>query len=420
MRKRIPSSTLFKCNVDYGRPGVTWANHESYLHRANPAALPMDLVPFFASRVYLGAGGLNPLCPGIQFSMSPRMHCFDRITSVSTTHERGIFNTRDEPLAADGNRRLHVICGDSLCSHTGLWLRFATTTLALVLAEAGLKPGRTIRLREPVKALHAFATDPSFQTVCATRRGSDMTALEVQRHYLELAEAHVDHGAMPDWAVDACRVWRGVLDRLGDDTDSACGILDWAMKAPLYRAHIEAAGVDLDELPHWNHLLTFLRDCLRGLRLRVPLSAGMLLDPNGPLAASIEGQRGYIEEHALDFDRVETILELRAQICEIDMRFGQLGDESIFAALEPELDHEIPGVDRIDEARTQPPDGTRAKLRGQCIRKYAGKDAYASWTVVARPDGKLLDLSNPLESRNRWKDGDAIEVGDELDVEIPF
>ncbi len=86
---------LFKCNVDYWRPKVTWAFHESYLHRALLSALPSQLIAHLASRVWCGAGGLNPLCAGIQFSLCPRAHIFVAEVSHSTTSCRGIFNTRE-------------------------------------------------------------------------------------------------------------------------------------------------------------------------------------------------------------------------------------------------------------------------------------------------------------------------------------
>ncbi len=173
---------LFKCNVDYWRPDVTWACHESYLHRANLCALPSQLIAHLVSRVWCGAGGLNPLCAGIQFSLSPRAHIFVKEVSNSTTSCRGIFNTRDESLASGRYRRLHVICCDSLCSQTGLWLRLGTTCLVLAMAEGGLRPGEAVQLREPVEALHRFAADPYFRAAAELTDGRRMTALQIQRH----------------------------------------------------------------------------------------------------------------------------------------------------------------------------------------------------------------------------------------------
>ena len=115
----IADIVLQRCNVDYSGSQTTWGCHESYLYRSAPAALPSQLLPHLASRVvYTGAGGFNSRAPHtLQFTLSPRVWHLELDISDQSTRGRGIFHTKNEPLAK-GSHRLHLLCGESNCSDT--------------------------------------------------------------------------------------------------------------------------------------------------------------------------------------------------------------------------------------------------------------------------------------------------------------
>ncbi len=397
---------VFTVNVDYAQPNVTWAFHESYQHRTNPAALPRQLLAHLVTRLYLGAGGLNPACLGIEFSLCPRAHTFVSDASHATTHDRGIFNTRDESLSVGSDRRLHVICCDCLRSHIALWLRLATTQLVVAMAEGGLEPGRDVQLRNPVKALHAIAVDPTLRTPVLLADGRKLSPIQIQRHYLERAEANLSHKCLPSWAPEACRRWRAMLDRVERGPCAVERTLDWAIKRSLFLDHIRERGVDPDTLVHWNHVLERLERARRQARLRSRLSADKILARRGSLKHEADECRQYLKARGLDLKRVGEILALRSQLAEIDMRFGQVAPDGIFAALEPALDHripEVPDVDCIEEAMTSPPPSGRARLRGEAIRRLAGRPGCsAGWTFVRDDRGRTLKLPEPSGRNARW------------------
>jgi tetratricopeptide (TPR) repeat protein len=395
---------IFKCNVDYTKRKVTWAFHESYLHRGRAATLPRQLIPHLVSRIYCFAGGLNPTCPGIEFTLSPRVHSFVSAVSSSTTGSRGIFNTRDETLASQGYRRMHVICCDALCSHTALWLRVATTGLVLAMTEAGLAPGAEVQLRHPVQALHSFATDPHFRTTAELASGNRMTALELQRHYLEQAEAHLDHDCMPPWAEEACLRWRAMLDRLACGPGAVGQTLDWAIKHSIFTDHLRCRGIEPETLPHWNKVLTELQVALRRAEVRRRLNADVILEKRGPLRNDVRRLEPILKANDLHWDQVRDVLRLRAELCEIDMLMGQIAPDGIFRQLEPHLDHRIIDEASIDEAMSTPPQTTRAKLRGEAVRDNAGrKDCSAGWTFVRKGKSLQLVISDPLKLVAKWE-----------------
>ena len=64
-------------------------------------------------------------------------------------------------LLGKGYHRLHVLCGESLCSHLASWLKVGTTALIVALADAGLCASTGRALRMPLKAFRTFAADPT-------------------------------------------------------------------------------------------------------------------------------------------------------------------------------------------------------------------------------------------------------------------
>jgi hypothetical protein len=60
----------------------------------------------------------------------------------------------------------------------------------------------------------------------------------------------------------------------------------------------------------------------------------------------------------------------------------------------------------IERAMTEPPQGTRARVRGEFIRRVWGKqkEYFASWeTICERSRRRGMDLSDPFETEERWK-----------------
>ena len=54
-----------------------------------------------------------------------------------------------------------------------------------------------MRLANPIDALRTVAADVTCSKPLKLADGREMTAVEIQRHYLEMAEAHSDDEFMP-------------------------------------------------------------------------------------------------------------------------------------------------------------------------------------------------------------------------------
>jgi proteasome accessory factor A len=204
---------LTRCNVCYS-PGspTTWGCHENYAHRADPDELRRELIPHLVGRlIYTGAGGFNNRSPGLEFMLSPRVAHLESVYSDSSTHNRGIFHSKDESLSRNGYHRLHLLCGESVCSTTALFLKVAVTALVVTLIEAGLSPCREILLRDPLGAMRRFAVDTRCTAAIPAVDGRTWTAVQIQRHILHQLISHADHPLMPSWTPSVCIILGEIL-----------------------------------------------------------------------------------------------------------------------------------------------------------------------------------------------------------------
>jgi hypothetical protein len=399
---------IFRGNVDYSGSRTTWGSHESYLHRVGDDRLSEQLLPHLVSRVvFSGAGGFNPLSSGIEFTLSPRAWHLRVAVSESSTRDRGIFNTRNESLCGHGYRRLHLLCSDGLCSETGLWLTVATTALIVAAIEADSSIGLAMRLTKPVGALRAFVSDPDLKAVAELTTGQKVSALEIQRHYLEQVERGLDDEVMPPWAETVCRRWRETLAAL-EKPERLALTLDWAVKHMLYRERLQRSRLNARRLKFWNKVVERLQAELVRVGATDPeVSLSHLLGPKSPVREKIDALTPVLRGQGLTWDDFNAFLTLRGELLEIDTRYGQLGEDGLFAGMDRAgvLRHQVPGVEPIAAAVSNPPANGRAQLRGNAIRRLAGeKGACCNWSTVWDPKQKQkMDLSNPFETEERWK-----------------
>ncbi len=411
-QRKLGSAKFYKSNVDYSGTGSTWGAHENYLHRADPSKLPADIIPFLVSRVIItGAGGFDPINPATcEFTLSPR--AFHIVSSVASnsTGARGIYHTKDEPLCSGGHHRLHVLVGESLCSQTANWLKFATTALAVAVAEAGLRPGADVALASPVDALKTYASDPTCKTTAKTVGGGNLSALEIQRHYLDLAKAHLRAPFMPPWTQQVVSEWDAMLTRLENAPDAVATTLDWAIKWRIYGARIEKRGFTWKLLNHWSSLMGLLRICadLSAEKNQHPkLTAEFVLNPQGPLKEIVKELARFLAMRGMSWDQLDRFLKLRLELFEIETRFGELGPGGIFCTLDRSgvLRHQLAGVDNIPYAVSNPPASGRAKVRGEAIQRLKDQRGryVCDWSAIVDADKNLtLDLRDPWVTTETW------------------
>ncbi|MFV0253669.1 MAG: Pup--protein ligase [Beutenbergiaceae bacterium] len=241
---------IFKNNLDSA--GNSYGCHENYLirRRADFARTTQVLVPFLITRQILtGAGHVLATSRGPRYTFSQRADHMWEATSSATTRSRPIINTRDEPHAdAEQYRRLHVISGDSSMSQTTTKLKVGMTDLMLRMLEAGAM-FRDLTLDNPVRAIREISHDLSASTPIQLVRGERMSAAQMQQHYWERASDFVatsDQVRPHDaWVLD---LWRRGLQALASgDLSGIDTELDWAIKKRLIDRYRQSHQVPLDD-----------------------------------------------------------------------------------------------------------------------------------------------------------------------------
>ena len=153
--------------------------------------------------------------------------------------------------------------------------------------------------------------------------GRSLTAVELQREYLDLARAYVEktYGAdADDQTRDVLDRWESVLDRLARDPMECAGELDWVAKLKLLEQYRQRDGLD------W-------RDAkLHAIDLQY---------------ADLRPEKG-LYHRLVAARRIERLLT----------------DQ------------------QVEDAMHDPPEDTRAWFRGRCLDKYSEHVAAASWDSV--------------------------------------
>ncbi|MBA2507756.1 MAG: Pup--protein ligase [Nocardioidaceae bacterium] len=188
---------LFKNNTDSA--GNSYGCHENYLvtRQGEFSRLADVLIPFLVSRqVIVGAGKVLQTPRGTVFALSQRAeHIWEGVSSA-TTRSRPIINTRDEPHAdAEKYRRLHVIVGDSNMNETTTMLKLASTDLVLRMIEEGVVM-RDLTLENPIRAIREISHDMTGRRRVRLVNGREASALEIQTEYLSRARDFVDRRSL--------------------------------------------------------------------------------------------------------------------------------------------------------------------------------------------------------------------------------
>jgi proteasome accessory factor A len=332
---------LYKNNSD-GK-GNSYGYHENYLvSRAVPfERITHVLTPFLVTRlIYAGSGkvGAENQTSPVDYQISQRADFFETLVDLNTMVRRPIINTRDEPHSDPGKyRRLHVIVGDANMAELSTYLKVGALSIVLDLLEAGADLPR-INLADPVGAIKQVSRDTQVKETLKLADGTATIAIAVQRAYLKAAQDFYACHELNQVTKDVLVRWEDVLDRLERDPRLLVRELDWVAKRYLIESYMDRKSCGWDDS-------------------RVRLMDFQYHD--------VRPDRGlyYTLERSHMIERVV-------------------------------LDHEIA------RAEFNPPVGTRAYFRGQCVKKYPNAVYGASWTSVLFDIGqnkiKKIPLMEPL------------------------
>ncbi len=230
---------LFKNNTDSA--GNSYGCHENYLtsRRDDFGHYAEVLIPFFVSRqIFAGAGKVLQTARGAMYCVSQRAeHIWEGVSSA-TTRSRPIINTRDEPHAdAERFRRLHVIVGDSNMSEYATFLKVGTTSILLRMLEDPSCVLRDMTLENPIRAIREISHDMTCTRRVRLANGREASALDIQSEYLGRALRYADAKGFSPLEMQALKMWEHCLTEIQQDPLSLDRECDWVIKHRLIEAY---------------------------------------------------------------------------------------------------------------------------------------------------------------------------------------
>ncbi|MGI9197174.1 MAG: Pup--protein ligase [Candidatus Nanopelagicales bacterium] len=242
---------LFKNNTDSA--GNSYGCHENYLvsRHGEFQRLADSILPFLVSRQTIcGAGKVQQTPRGAVYCVSQRAdHIWEGVSSA-TTRSRPIINTRDEPHAdAERYRRLHVIVGDSNMSETTTLLKVGSADLVLRMLEAGVVM-RDLTLENPIRAIREISHDMGGTKTVRLANGRELTSLQIQSEYFEKARDFADRQGLTDdpgsTTSRTIELWERTLKAVETgDLDLVDRDIDWVIKWRLLERYMAKHGLTL-------------------------------------------------------------------------------------------------------------------------------------------------------------------------------
>jgi proteasome accessory factor A len=166
-------------------------------------------------------------------------HIWEGVSSA-TTRSRPIINTRDEPHAdAERFRRLHVIVGDSNMSEFSSWMKVGITDLVLRMVEANTVM-RDLSLENPIRAIREISHDVTCRKKVRLANGRELSAIEVQEEYYERTERFLERRGPDPQSKQLLQEWREALDALIlQEPERLVRKVDWIAKQSLIENYRE-------------------------------------------------------------------------------------------------------------------------------------------------------------------------------------
>jgi proteasome accessory factor A len=240
---------LFKNNIDSA--GNSYGCHENYLTTRSDdlSHYAETLIPFLVSRqIFTGAGHLMQTARGPIYSIAQRAeHIWEGVSSA-TTRSRPIINTRDEPHAdSERFRRLHVIVGDSNMSEYTNFVKIGSAACVLRMIEDPVTVLRDLTLENPIRAIRDISHDLTCRRKVRLASGRELSALDIQRELLDRALRFADQRGFSPEEQRALEMWEHCIVALENDPMKLDREVDWVIKYRLIEEFRARHGLLLDD-----------------------------------------------------------------------------------------------------------------------------------------------------------------------------
>ena len=199
-------------------------------------------------QIFTGSGKVLQTARGPIYSIAQRAeHIWEGLSSA-TTRSRPIINTRDEPHAdAEKYRRLHVIVGDSNMSEYTNFVKVGATSCILKMMEDPSVVLKDLTLENQTRAIREISHDITCRRKIRLASGRELSALDVQRELLDRALRYADTKRFSQLEMKALEMWEHCISTIENDPLKLNREVDWVIKYHLVEAFRSKHKLALDD-----------------------------------------------------------------------------------------------------------------------------------------------------------------------------
>ncbi|RYG37710.1 hypothetical protein EON81_05825 [bacterium] len=177
----------------------------------------------------------------VKFQLSQRADHILKTVASRVRFNRALINPKWEHFYShDGNTRLHLLFGEGNQNEFAYALKIGTTSLVIRMLEEHLIPEDVV-LAQPLIALREVSRDESYQWPVVLQDGSNISAIELQRRYLEIGQRYLGESEQTDWVL---KEWESILDGLEKDPMALDDRIDWVAKRKIVESYIAEEGIE--------------------------------------------------------------------------------------------------------------------------------------------------------------------------------
>ena len=230
-------------------------------------------------------------------------------------------------------------------SEFATYLKVGTAAIVMRMIEDNFL-GNGLALRDSVQAIQQISSDTTCTQQIELKSGKQLSAIEIQRQYLEFAKRYFDQAESDPTTDQVMAKWEDVLTRLAEDAMQLDREVDWVMKKKLIETEVESRKLEWDSAD-----VEMLDRQYHNIQPEVGLYHKLLRD-------------GLVERIVTD--------------------------------------------EEIESAMHHPPETTRAKFRGNIVKQANERKILAgvNWSYIKlyEPYQKLFLMTDPLQSEFEAED----------------
>ena len=130
-----------------------------------------------------------------------------------------------------------MIVGDSNMSEYATFLKVGATSIMLRMLEDPSVVIRDLTLEDPIRAIREISHDITCRREVRLANGRELTALDIQREYLERALRYHERRGLPALEERALAMWQHCMEQLEKDPLGLDRECDWVIKYRLVEAY---------------------------------------------------------------------------------------------------------------------------------------------------------------------------------------